>query len=76
MLRIRLIPMMAVLLAVPSSGRAEEASPLTWASHMGELAFTVGHERGKKEVEFTGKAPMFFFTSKKGKGAWPSRTSP
>ncbi|MHC4861508.1 MAG: hypothetical protein ACYTDY_15610 [Planctomycetota bacterium] len=67
MLRFRLILTVALLLAFLSSVRAEEASPLTWAKHMGKLAFTVGHERGTKEVEFTGKAPMYFFSSKKGK---------
>ncbi len=46
---------------------AEDPSPASWASHMGKLPFTVGLKAGMKEVAFTGKAPMLFFTSKKDK---------
>lgn len=34
-----------------------------WSDHMGELPFIVGHDKGMAEVEFSGKPPMFFFTT-------------
>ena len=56
----------ATLVLIPASSLADDsAPPLDWSKHMGKLAFAVGYERGMKEVAFTGKAPMFFFTSSK-----------
>jgi len=54
----------ALLFAAPALA-GEPAPPVDWSKHMGKLAFAIGHERGMKEVAFTGKPPMFFFTSAK-----------
>jgi len=57
---------LAMLLLVSAFARADEpAPPVDWSKHMGKLVFAIGHERGMKEVAFTGKPPMFFFTSAK-----------
>lgn len=42
------------------TGAAEKEK---WAHHMGDLPFIVGYEAGMKEVEFTGKPPLLFFTA-------------
>jgi hypothetical protein len=58
--------LVATLVLIPASALADDsAPPVDWSKHMGKLAFAVGYERGMKEVAFTGKAPMFFFTSSK-----------
>ena len=46
--------------AVPAADAAERAK---WGDHMGDLPFVVGYAKGMKEVEFTGKPPMLFFTA-------------
>lgn len=62
----RLAVVVATLALIPAHSRADDAAPpADWSKHMGKLAFAVGYERGMKEVAFTGKAPMFFFTSSK-----------
>jgi hypothetical protein len=63
---LRLAVVVATLVLIPASSLASDfAPPVDWSKHMGKLSFAVGYERGMKEVAFTGKAPMFFFTSKK-----------
>ena len=42
---------------------AESAEREKWGEHMGDLPFIVGYEKGMKEVEFTGRPPMYFFTA-------------
>jgi hypothetical protein len=42
---------------------AADAERAKWGEHMGDLPFIVGYEKGMKEVEFTGKPPMLFFTA-------------
>ena len=34
-----------------------------WAEHMGDVPFVIGFEKGMKDVEFTGKPPLVFFTA-------------
>jgi|SoiMethySBSTD1v2_1073268.scaffolds.fasta_scaffold4749881_1 hypothetical protein len=52
------------VLAAPSPApAASEAEKQKWGEHMGDLPFIVGYEKGMKEVEFTGKPPMYFFTA-------------
>lgn len=46
--------------AAPDAAKAEREK---WAEHMGDLPFVIGYEKGMKEVEFTGKPPMYFFTA-------------
>jgi len=42
---------------------AADADREKWGEHMGDLPFIVGYEKGMKEVEFTGRPPMYFFTA-------------
>jgi hypothetical protein len=55
--------------AAPGTVRAQDAAPAEeagekdWADHKGDLPFIVGYEKGMKEVEFSGKPPMYFFTT-------------
>ena len=42
---------------------AKAAEKAKWGEHMGDLPFVVGYEKGMKEVEFTGRPPMYFFTA-------------
>lgn len=44
-----------------AANEADDAERKKWADLMGDLPFVIGYERGLKEVEFTGKPPMFFF---------------
>lgn len=63
---LRSVLVAAALVLMPASSLAAEPTPpADWSQHMGKLSFAVGYERGMKEVAFTGKPPMFFFTSKK-----------
>ena len=34
-----------------------------WSKHTGDIPFIVGREAGMKEVEFTGKPVLFFYTA-------------
>ncbi len=34
-----------------------------WADHMGNIPFIIGREAGMKEVEFSGKPVLFFYTA-------------
>ena len=52
------------VLAVPGSApAADSAEREKWGEHMGDLPFIVGYDKGMKEVEFTGRPPMYFFTA-------------
>ncbi|MHC4930704.1 MAG: hypothetical protein ACYTGV_00725 [Planctomycetota bacterium] len=63
---LRMPALVAVLALMAVSSLADiSGPPADWSKHMGKLTFAVGYERGMKEVAFTGKAPMFFFTSRK-----------
>lgn len=42
---------------------AAAAEKEKWREHMGDLPFIVGYEKGMREVEFTGRPPMYFFTA-------------
>ena len=42
---------------------ADSAEKEKWGEHMGDLPFIVGYDKGMKEVEFTGRPPMYFFTA-------------
>jgi len=46
--------------AVADPAAAEKAK---WAEHCGDVPFVVGYEKGMREVEFTGRPPMYFFTA-------------
>jgi hypothetical protein len=53
-----------VLAATPSSApAADSAEKEKWSKHTGDLPFVFGYANGMKEVEFTGKPPMLFFTA-------------
>ena len=47
----------------PADGTAATAEHEKWGEHMGDLPFIVGYDKGMKEVEYTGKPPMYFFTA-------------
>jgi hypothetical protein len=34
-----------------------------WAEHMGDVPFVIGYAKGMKQVENTGRPPMYFFTA-------------
>ncbi|MHC4340477.1 MAG: hypothetical protein ACYSX0_09740 [Planctomycetota bacterium] len=62
----RLAVVVVSFVLIPTASFADElAPPVDWSKHMGKLLFAIGYERGMKEVTFTGKAPMFFFSSSK-----------
>ncbi len=42
---------------------ADKALREKWAEHTGDLPFVFGYANGMKEVEFTGRPPMYFFTA-------------
>jgi len=53
-----------VLASAPSSAPAADSpEKQKWAEHTGDLPFVFGYANGMKEVEFTGKPPMLFFTA-------------
>lgn len=47
----------------PAADTVSAAEREKWGEHMGDLPFIVGYEKGMKEVEFTGRPPMYFFTA-------------
>jgi len=55
----------------PRIARAEDPAPeeaaapeaKDWTEHMGDIPFVVGRAAGEEEAEFTGKPPMYFFTT-------------
>lgn len=51
------------LIAAPSAPAATPEEMEKWGEHMGDLPFIVGQEAGLKDVEFTGRPPMYFFTA-------------
>lgn len=53
----------AALAALVLPASAEETGPDKWAGHKGDLPFIVGSEKGTAEAKFTGKPPMYFFTT-------------
>jgi hypothetical protein len=53
----------AVLSAPSSAPAADSPEKEKWAEHTGDLPFVFGYANGMKEVEFTGKPPMYFFTA-------------
>ncbi len=46
--------------APAGSGESEQKD---WSSHKGNIPFIIGREAGMKEVEFTGKPILFFYTA-------------
>lgn len=50
------------LLGASGPARAADADRAKWAEHMGDVPFVIGFDKGMKEVEFTGRPPMLFFT--------------
>jgi hypothetical protein len=52
---------LATLVGAAASAPADEERS-KWAKHMGDVPFVIGYEDGMKEVEFTGRPPMLFFT--------------
>ncbi len=54
---------LSVLSGVALLATAEETGPDKWADHKGDLPFIVGSEKGNQEAKFTGKPPMYFFTT-------------
>lgn len=58
------VPMATADDAAPTEdAAATEAPAKDWTEHKGDLPFIVGYAAGMKEVEFTGKPPMLFFTT-------------
>jgi hypothetical protein len=67
------VPVLALSLAIGALGALSSPTPVAvaadtsdkqkWAEHMGDLPFVIGYEKGMKEVEFTGRPPMYFFTA-------------
>jgi hypothetical protein len=53
----------AVVASPTPAPAADSPEKEKWAEHMGDLPFVVGYANGMKEVEFTGKPPMLFFTA-------------
>ena len=53
----------AVLSAPSAAPAADSPEKEKWAEHTGDLPFVFGYANGMKEVEFTGKPPMYFFTT-------------
>ncbi len=53
----------AVLLLLGTALAEDGKPPADWTSHMGDLPFVVGIEKGREEVKFTGRPAMLFFTS-------------
>ncbi len=51
------------LLAGSLAGAWAQAGQKDWTQHMGGLAFVIGPKAGLEEAKFTGRAPMYFFTS-------------
>ena len=51
----------------PKGGEGAKAPPAEgqkdWKDHMGDIPFVVGREAGMKEVAFTGKPILFFYTA-------------
>ena len=63
-MRIAAAALVVVLGAFAADSRAaSDAEKEKWGEHMGDLPFVVGYDKGMKEVEFTGKPPMYFFTA-------------
>ena len=54
---------LGVLATSSPTPAASEEEKQKWGEHMGDLPFIVGYEKGMKEVEYTGKPPMYFFTA-------------
>ncbi len=42
---------------------AQESGAKDWKDHVGDIPFIVGREEGMKEVEFTGKPILYFYTT-------------
>jgi hypothetical protein len=42
---------------------AKDGEAKDWAEHMGDIPFLVGRAAGDAEADFTGKPPMYFFTT-------------
>jgi hypothetical protein len=53
----------AFVLLLGSALAEDRKAPVDWTAHMGNLPFTVGMEKGREEVKFTGRPAMLFFTS-------------
>jgi predicted outer membrane protein len=49
--------------AETATDAAADAEREKWAEHMGDLPFIIGYAKGMKQVELTGKPPMYFFTT-------------
>jgi hypothetical protein len=52
---------LAALVGAAASAPADDERS-RWAKHMGDVPFIVGFDDGMKEVEYTGRPPMLFFT--------------
>ena len=46
-----------------SAPRAAKDEAKDWSKHTGDIPFIIGREAGMKEVEFTGKPILFFYTA-------------
>lgn len=57
------LTLLAALAACAAALAGYPPPPKDWSAHMGALAFAVGHAKGLEEVKFTGRPPMYFFTS-------------
>ena len=64
----RAAALLFVLAAFAMPAAAQEKAPAApaaknWTDHMGNIPFIVGRAAGLKEVEFTGKPIMYFYTA-------------
>ena len=49
--------------APADAAKAGDGEEKDWADHMGDIPFLVGRAAGEAEADFTGKPPMYFFTT-------------
>lgn len=58
---------LASILLPPAAGAQEKPTGAKagkdWTDHMGDIPFLVGREKGLKEVAFTGKPILYFYTT-------------
>jgi hypothetical protein len=59
------LSLLALASLLPLPAAAQEGAPAgkDWKDHMGDIPFLVGREAGLREVEFTGKPILFFYTA-------------
>ena len=64
-MRAAALALLLAAFAIPAAAQEKvPAAPAKdWKDHMGNIPFIVGREAGRKEVAFTGKPIMYFYTA-------------